>query len=388
MHTARLLGEPQIGANSRPWRLLVAAFGANSIAYAGWYVQPEQLHELDVVQGLGQTAASWIVSAEITTAALISLVLGNLIASRAPRLVLAIGASVVLLGHSYALVAGDYGALLLSRLVAGIGEGLLWITLNAAIAGLDKPHRRYGQVNAATAIFLAVLVAIVPYADELHLRRGVFVALLCAVAILTPTLVPFLFGKRDAIDPRVPIATGFARGWILVGAVALWNMVVTITYALSGVIGSRTNSPTFQVDLAIAISLVGVIGGASATAWVGLRFGRIRTLGILAALEVISAFANIYWTTLPGFAISLLVVNFALYSMFAYLLGLAAELDPSGGTSAALAGGFALGGGMSPLFGSYLIAWTRGYGSVAWMIVLGCVVVFAVARRLDASLHR
>lgn len=365
------------------WRLLIAAFGANTIAYAGWYVQPEQLHQLDVVEGLGQSAGSVIVSAEIMTAALVSIVLGYFIASKAPRLVLSIGVSIVLLGDVLALAATGYREFLLSRIVAGVGEGLLWLALNAAIAVLDDPHRRYGQVNAATAALLAVLVAVVPYVDDLNLARGVFVALVVTVVLLTPTLIPFFLTKRRQLAAPVPAGSQLIKGWALVAAVIFWNMAITVTFALSGIIGSRTNAPTSQVDLAIAISLIGVIFGAGATAWVGLRFGRVLTLATLTVIEVVAAFANIYWVSLPGFAISLFVVNFALYCMFSYLLGLAAELDLSGGTSAAAAGAFALGGGASPVFGSYLIESTGSYGSVAWVIVLGCILMFATARWLE-----
>jgi MFS family permease len=371
-----------ISVQRRPWRLLVAAFGANSIAYAGWYVQPEQFHELDIVQGLGQTVASIIVSAEITTAALVSIVLGYFIASKAPRRVMSIGVLIVLLGHVLALFASGFGEFLASRVVAGVGEGLLWIALNAAIALLDDPHKRYGQVNAATAVLLAVLVAVVPYADE-HLARGVFVALVVTVVLFTPTLIPFFLAKRVASGIRPPLSVTLVKGWVLVAAVVVWNLVITVTYALSGIIGARTSAPTSQVDLAIAFSLVGVICGAATTAWLGLRFGRVLTIAVLTVIGIIAAFANIYWITLPGFAISLFVVNFCLYCVFSYLLGLAAELDLSGGTSAAVAGAFALGGGLSPVFGSYLIELTGGYGSIAWVIVLGGAVMFVVTRWLE-----
>lgn len=365
------------------WRLMIAAFGANTIAYAGWYVQPEQLTALSGREGLGQAAASFVVSAEITTAALVSIILGFLVASRAPRLMMIAGLALVMAGHGFALFAHGYYELLASRIVAGFGEGLLWVSIYAAVALLDNPDRRYGEVNAATATFLAILVATVPYVSFTGTGRPVYLALVVTTAVLVPTFFPFL-GQRDAASKskHVPSVTSLS-GLALVIVVALWNMAVSVTYALSEEIGLRTHAAVSSVDLCIAISLFGVIAGGGVAAWFGTRYGRTKMVAALAVIEVISAFTLNYWTTLPGFAISLTTVNFALYCILPYSLGLAAEIDRSGGSAAAVAGGFALGGGLAPVFGSYLVQWSGTYNAVAWAILIGSLMVLGIVRLID-----
>jgi hypothetical protein len=267
--------------------------------------------------------------------------------------------------------------------VAVLVDGLLWVSIYAAVALLDNPDRRYGEVNAATATFLAILVATVPYVTFHNASRPVYLALVVATCVLVPTLLPFLVRRdRGSASKHIPNLTS-AGGLALVLVVAVWNMTVSVTYALSEEIGLRTHAAVSSVDLCIAISLFGVIAGGAVAAWFGTRYGRTRTVAALVLIQVASAFALNYWITLPGFLISLTVVNFALYCILPYSLGLAAEIDRSGGSAAAAAGGFALAGGFSPVFGSYLVQWTGGYNSVAWAIFVGSLLVLGIVHLVD-----
>lgn len=366
------------------WRLLIAAIGANAIAYLGWYTLPSQWVTLSGPLGLSQSATSLVVTAEVLTAAVVSIVVSFVIGARAPRTLLALGVALTLTGHAYALFATGFTELCASRLIAGIGEGLLWVMLNAAIAGMNEPDRRFGQVNAVTSLILAAVVAGIPYASGLDTERPVYLVLVALTIVLVPTLLPFALRAQRPRGAERP-ALGSVRAWLLVFAVAIWSMSATVTYVLAAVIGERTHAGEAAVHFSIALSLIGIILGAGLAGMIGVRFGRTNTLLALLALESAAAFVFVFAPGLAGFTAGLMVVNFCVYCALPYMLGLGADLDRSGGAAAAAAGAFVLGGGLSPMFGAYIVANFGGSASIPWAIVATSLIAVAVFVGLERT---
>lgn len=366
-------------------RLLLAAFGANTIAYLGWYALPEQWAAL--VGPLGQTkeATSMIVSAEILTAAIVGIIASFIFGAKAARSLLAVGTVITLLGHLLAFFANGYQELLGSRMFAGVGEGLLWVTLSAAVAGLDDPDRRFAQINAGTAVVLAIVVAIIPHLEGGHPGKPLFLALVVAGLLFIPALIPFIKHKVVLVNQDLSPRIKSASAWLLVIGVAVWAMTVCSAYSLAFEIGMRTGADPKSVSFSVAVAFFGIIFGCTLTSVIGTRFGRVRTFTVMMVLQTIFAFVMVDWTSIAGFTIGLMAVNFSVYCAYPYLLGLASDIDRSGGCAAAVACSFALGGGASPMFGSYLISQTHNYSSVSWAILLGGVLVLLIVIGLERS---
>jgi DHA1 family inner membrane transport protein len=370
----------QDGRTANPFRLLIAAFGANTIAYLGWYTLPLQWAVLSGELGLDQGQTSLVVTAEVLTAAIVSIVMSFVVGARSPRITLGAGVLLALAGHVLALFANGFTGMLATRLIAGVGEGLLWLMLNATVARLDEPDRRFGQVNAVTAVLLAVVVVAAPTLAAQLPARSVYWILVGLTVLLMPSLLPFLldrqFGAGVAIEKP---SLRSVPAWALVAVAALWSMALTVTFSLSLPLGQRTGASEESIHAAIAMSMIGIVSGAGIAGMIGDRFGRVRTLAVIFGIELIASYLLVQWTTPVGFGLTLTVVNGCVYAALPYFLGLAARIDTSGGSAAAVAGAFTLGGGLSPTFGAYLIGLRPAY-----FAIFIAIAVFTIAAWLGA----
>ena len=369
-----------------PRKLLFAAFGANTIAYLGWYTLPLQWAVLSGELGLDQSQTSMVVTSEVLTAALVSIAMSFFVGARAPRLTLALGVAMACVGHLAALLADGFGALLATRMLAGVGEGLLWLMLNAAVARLEEPDRRFGQVNAATAVVLAIIVVSAPVIAAYLPNRSVYWILMGLTVLLTPTLLPFLRDRKFGVGVKIEKPSISSKpAWLLVIAVTLWSMALTVTYSLSVPIGLRTGASEESIHASIALSLLGIVGGAALAGLIGSRFGRLRTLAAIFAVEIVAAWVFISWATPAAYAVGLLVVNACVYSALPYFLGLGAGLDRSGGTAAAAAGAFTLGGGLSPTFGAHILGAQGAYFNIFLAIAVATVFALLIAASVTSA---
>jgi predicted MFS family arabinose efflux permease len=130
-----------------------------------------------------------------------------------------------------------------------------------------------------------------------------------------------------------------------------------------------------QVGLIAGCSgLGGLIGGALAT-----RLGRSvnRRLILAGGLVILSAttFVLVYWVNSVAFIISVFLFIACLYTLFPYLFGLAADLDPKGGLPAAMGAVYVLTGSTGAFLGGHAVH-EFGLESMAWLVAVGAVICY------------
>jgi len=366
---------------------MIALVGAYTAANLSWFTQPFQVTVLSTHAGFGNAAAGWILSSEIGLAALISMAIGYFGHAHSGRKVLAGGTMLCVIGSVATVLVASFPAILLSRIVAGIGEGLLIADVNGVVARLDESEKRYGQINACMNLagFLFILSMPVLLAP-LHFDRAVFAVLAAGTLICLAAIRLYPVATLTNPSTRSTRGIGGWRGWALYAAVLLSSTGVSSFYPVTESLGRASGIGEAALDSALSMAYIGAIIGSYEGAWIDARLGRRGAalwvgVGLSCAVSLL-VHAQGAWE----FGAGMFLFGLFWFHGFVTCLGLAAEVDPTGGCAAACGGAFLLGGGIGPVLGGYELDWNGGDSRVfAWsvsvLMALFVVSVWLVNRR-------
>jgi hypothetical protein len=270
---------------------------------------------------------------------------------------------------------------LLSRIVAGIGEGLLIAEVNGVVARLDEPEKRYGQINALmNLVGFLVILSMPVMLGPLHFDRALFAVLAGATIICLAfiTLYPGIASPSQSSASGQGI--GGWRGWAVYAAVLLSSTGVSSFYPVTESLGHAAGISDAALATALSMAYIGAIIGSYEGAWIDARLGRSRGaiwvgVGLSCAVGLL-----VHAQGALEFGAGMFLFGLFWFHGFVTCLGLAAEVDRSGGCAAACGGAFLLGGGLGPVVGGYELDWNGGDSRVfAWTVsVLMTLFVLSV----------
>jgi MFS transporter, DHA1 family, inner membrane transport protein len=366
--------------HSRPAQHLagttLALLGAYTAANLSWFTQPFQFTVFSTQSGFGSIATGWILSSEIGLAALVSIAVGYFSGARTSRNALAAATLLCVIGSVTTVLVSSFWAIILSRIVAGLGEGLLIADVNRAVARLDQPEKRYGQINALMNLAGFLLLLSMPVVlAPLHIDRAIF-ALLAAATLICLAAVT-LYPVSAAASPitgasaitSVPRGIGGWRGWTVCAAVLLTSTGVSSFYPVTESLGRASGISEGSLDSALSMAYIGAIIGSYGGAWIDARIGRRGAalwvgIGLSCAVALL-VHAGSGWE----FGAGMFLFGLFWFHGLVTCLGLAAEVDPAGGCAAACGGAFLLGGGIGPVLGGYELDWSSGNSALfAWSV--------------------
>ena len=118
--------------------------------------------------------------------------MGYFSGARTSRSGLVAGTLLCVIGSVATVLMTSFAAILMSRIVAGLVEGLLIADVNRAVARLDEPEKRYGQINALMNLAGFLLILSMPVAlAPLHVDRAIFALLAAATLICLATVTAY-----------------------------------------------------------------------------------------------------------------------------------------------------------------------------------------------------
>jgi DHA1 family inner membrane transport protein len=372
--------------NSRPAPHLagttIALLGAYTAANLSWFTQPFQFTVFSTQSGFGSIATGWILSSEIGLAALVSIAMGYFSGARTSRSALAAATLLCVIGSVTTVLVSSLWAIVLSRIVAGLGEGLLIADVNRAVARLDQPEKRYGQINALMNLAGFLLLLSMPVVlAPLHIDRAIFALLaaatlicLAAVTLYPVSAAPSPIAAASPISgasatTRMPRGIGGWRGWTVCAAVLLTSTGVSSFYPVTESLGRASGISEGSLDSALSMAYIGAIIGSYGGAWIDARIGRRGAafwvgIGLSCAVALL-VHAGSGWE----FGAGMFLFGLFWFHGLVTCLGLAAEVDPAGGCAAACGGAFLLGGGIGPVLGGYELDWSNGNSALfAWSV--------------------
>ena len=345
---------------SRLTWLLLASIAAYCIANATWWLQPVLIDQLMTLRGCTASVAGLVVSAEMTTMALTASALAKFQKSGRYLTICLVGAFVTIACTYASLQASSLASLILTRTGVGLGEGLLLMIANTAMACFPDPDKAFGRLGTANVVFGIVLVHALGYFHTQALPAFfTMLVSLCALTpflLLMPTTARLRHGEHADSSASSALQAAVRFRILLLSASTFFVGVASgVMWSFYAVIGHGTGLSDESVDGAIATAILSAIVGSGLTAVIGNRWGRIGPVTIALAAMTAAIVALSFHPSGATFRVATCINVASLYFMVPYLFGAGAAQDPSGRGATFVSSAFFMTGAVSPFLGGLLM---------------------------------
>jgi len=249
------------------------------------------------------------------------------------RLAILIGTTLGVLGSVGPVLSEAYTLILLSRLMAGIGCGLIASIVLAVIGTTRDPDRTFGLYYVCSFAGSALLVPAALWMLAHFNVAGAYVllALLLLVVYVAAQRIPAAFSDlrgdgRHHTPPPLPVMAAVLSlalslvFWIGFGGV--WAFVERF--------GVQAGLGHAAIGGVLSIGPLASIAGALTASVLHIRLGRTRLLAASIALAMLSVVLVGWTSTMTAFTVGVLIFSFIWPLFLAYLGGSMAVLDPAG----------------------------------------------------------
>jgi predicted MFS family arabinose efflux permease len=366
---------------------LLPVIGAQLILGTCLFLLPVLTDALRAHAGLPERAAGLLVSMELAVAALTTICLSVWLPRYSAGRWALKGGFLAIASTALTLVSPTLPILISSRLLAGIGAGIVGAGATSVLSRVIDRERVIAIVTIISILVAAFWLAVLPYMIDALGYRAPYVGLLLvymAGSILLKRLPRLHHSPRNArhvsLTPNAFFLVIVAAAVFLtqLGQGAFWSMV--------GRYGSNSGLSSHAIGVVLAISTLMLLAGAAGAAWAGDRFGRFTTLFVLLTTNALAILLLGTVTTPVVYIAANVLQSVTNLSSLIYQLGLATSLDRSGRTVAVSTALVTLGNGIGPglsasLIGSFgapsIAVFTVGLNGVA--LALYCMVMRQVA---------
>lgn len=300
------------------------------------------------------------------------------------RQVILIGATLGVIGSLTPIISNAFTVVLLARLLAGIGCGLIAATIFAVIGGTRDPDRTFGLYYMLTYLGAAMLVPAGSWVLA-HFGAGGGYGLLALVLLIVFVAVP-----------RIPHAVSMQQGsgdrptlppFPMKDAAMSLSLSLVFWIGLGGVwafverLGIAAGVTAATISEALTIGPLLSMAGALSVSVLHTRYGRSLPLLVAIILAIVSVGLVGWGESAAAFTAGVLLFSFVWPVFLAYLGGTMAALDPGGRIVAMSVSSQTVGMALGPAAAGVL-AGIYDYAAIA-VLGLGC---FGVALLLLAPL--
>lgn len=353
-------------------RGLAAYASVFGVGYLGYMLMPSVLSAASERFALDENDVGLAATAQLLALALALFATAPLLKKVGGRAAALIGGVCAVIGYAIAASADGYTLYLVGLVISGLGAGAAIAGGDAFVARSNNPPKLYaiifafGQLTAILmlaivlpmlvekaglgagywllAVWSALMTAIAAFAPDHAAVEGDYEAEDLSLYFAAPVIAMFLLGVADAavwpfsaeIGKSLGLADGDAE---MVLAAALAAGVVGALVA-SFFANTKSNWPVLFAGGLLAVSYAGVLAGGSISIYAGSQISVLLFFGFLAP----------------------------------FILGLAGQLDESGGMMAAAAGAQMVGFGLSPWVAGLVIT-TFGATTLAIIVAVSVLVI-------------
>jgi MFS family permease len=351
----------------REYRFVFATFAASGIGYLGSAAAPVIVNAL-IDAGLNHQQTGNLGTVELSMLALASTLITPYVPIFSHRKLAVSGTVITILGVLISACSVSYAAMIVGRIVTGLGSGIAISGANAAVAAREDAERIFaiiwtmgGAITASLALGLPDVVVGGNY------QMGFSVLLLlCFVGLPVIFWMPHrpVAADAGAVTKGERVATGTATvsgaelakpfGLLSVmalagiflyaaGEQALWNFAYNIPIE-AGV------DPTLASQVLAFTTIMGLAGGGIA-ALLGVRLGRVVPIALGTCLSVAGRWFYINSSSGTTLLIGSLLWGIGFYFVSPFQIGLVAAIDRKGrvavAAGAAINFGYAAGPGVA-----------------------------------------
>jgi MFS family permease len=348
----------------RDGRFVLATFCASGVGYLGTSAAPIIVIAL-LQSGLSHARAGDLGTIELTTMAVSSIIVAPFVPRISHRKLALRGGVIAALGVALSALSVDYTAMVLGRVVIGVGSGLAISGANAAVGAREDAERIFAIIWTLGGAVTSILALTLPYLVEGgNYAIGYWVLLILCVAA-----VPFMAWIPPRPSRYASNAAVESASWLSVGepaskgrSASVWPLAVLTLGGLFVYSLAEQALWQFAYDIPVdngieyevvpfilgATTFAGLSGGAIA-AWLGLARGRVFPIVVGSLLSVAGRWAYISATEIGMLLFGSLLWGIGYYFVSPYQIGLAAGLDRKGRLVVAAAALSNIGFGVGPI---------------------------------------
>jgi MFS family permease len=317
------------------------------------------------------------------------------------RSIAATGMLLIIAGQLGSGFAAGLVPLTVLRSAVGLGSGLVGASATAAGSRTASPERVYAVATAVMTIVFAGLYLALASASHHGGPVGMFVLLSAFSAALTPLVLLVLENpvavERAATVPapmsaRIAAPAGETWRFLLPGLVALaamlaFNYGALAVWPFTEQIGEHIGLSMDRISVLTAIgSALASLGGVVAS-WLGTRFGRLTPLAIGLVLQGLGSVAVCHANSQYEFLFTYAWYLGLWYFCYAYILSVAAAVDPPGRLAVLTGMGYPVSSALGGLSAGFLVE-SYSLRSIGWLAVAGCAIALALLVPLCRWLER
>jgi MFS transporter, DHA1 family, inner membrane transport protein len=298
------------------------------------------------------------------------------------RAIALLGMVMIVGGQAGSAFVVDVTWLTVLRCAVGFGSGLLSASATAAGSRTAAPERIYAVATTTMTLVFAGLYIALAMAGHFQGPIGMFLLLAGFTALLIPLVI---LVPDEPVATATPVAGPRTAGsWrlLLPGLTALaamlaYNYGALAVWPFTEQIGEHIGLSVDRISVLTAIgSAIAALGGVFATV-VGVRFGRILPLTVGLLLQGIGSVAVCHAHTELGFLLTYSWYLGMWYFGYAYILSVAAAVDPPGRLAVLTGMGYPLSSALGGLSAGFLVE-SYSLSSIGWLAVAGCAVALAL----------
>ncbi len=253
-------------------------------------------------------------------------------------------------GNLLSAFVSDYNALMLLRIVAGLGGGSLMILCMSCAASLSNASRVYGLWVLGQLALGAVGLQVLPVLFARYGLMACYLSLAVLMALALPLVRAFparLSAKQGTVSATLP--TGRAALGLL--AILCFYLSLSGVWTFIGGIASQASITAQDSGQVLAIATLMGIVGAACTTLIGDRWPRTPLLIGGYALMIGAVLLLQDTPTALRFAVAALLFKFTWTLVLPLILAGIADLDPSGrlmnASNLVIGAGLAIGPGVA-----------------------------------------
>ncbi len=379
-------------ANKQQNGTFIATLAIAAAIFIGWQgvmAVPIQIGALVDGLGISERRSGLLGTVEITTVALVTMLLAARIGLWSKPKVAVVGLALVVVGQLLTAVITTYALLLLCRLGVGVGAGLIYGAACSCIAGIREGDRIFAWGMALGQIALAGLLFGLPFAQAYGIITGAFVTLALTAVAFGVLLFRIPDGREVVADTRGAEAR-VPMSMIVLFFVALtfFNVAIGMLWGFVERRADELQMDPAQLGLILAALPVGGIIGSMTAGFIGGRFGRLKPLA--GALFACTASCFTVGAVSVGAALILAILVLGLCELFvvAFMIGTASTMDTAGRYSTLAGGATLLTYGFGPGIGGLLSHLGLSASNICYAAGLFCLVAAAIVIPVGATLDR
>lgn len=323
-----------------------------------------------VIAGLDLSAkdSGFLGTLELTTMSVVSILLALRIDRWSKPGIALLGVVLAIAGQAlsgYAHMFGSldsYDVLLVTRLVVGVGAGLIYGAACASVAGNPSGDRLFGLGVSAGQVFLTLMLLTMPWiASHWNDQQGVYLTL-AALSIAFGGFLYKLPNPRITKEQKMahtaqPALLSPFNIFLFFVALSLFNIAIGMDWSFADRRADDIGMTDEQAGSFLAMMPLGGILGSGIAGVIGDRFGRVRTFVVALLCCTVACFIMARSHSVASMVAAMLTLGtFELFVM-TYFIATATRFDRQGHWVTFAGGMTMLTYGFGPGIGGFLSQW-------------------------------